>query len=1640
MKTLILSLKQSLFWILFIVAFNSFSQTVLYTDNFESGFGNWVDGGGNCRLTNPTSLNSGQTVELRNGTGTSVTYTNNINFTPYTSVSIEFIFRVEGMSNGEDFDLQYSNNGGSSYTNLFTYTVGSNILTNTNYSHSITLTDAAYSFSNNSRFRFRSNGNHNQDKVFIDNVVITVFAGPEIDVRGSNISIANNDTTPSIGDNTDYGNVNVGSIVTKVFTIHNTGSGSLNISGITLSNNTDFAITGTPYSSPVAGGNSTSFNLRFKTLTVGTKTTTVTITNNDTDEGTYSFLVRAGAEQNFFDSDGDGVYDNVDIDDDNDGIVDSEEELACKSSPTATSVNYKFLNETFGTGTGRTTINTNNYAATTSYCYEDGTTGTNTAACPFMSSRILDDGEYTVVSKITGTVASDPENIHGDLAWTNAPDHTPGDTNGRMAVFNASFTPGVFYETNITGVLSNIPITYSFWAMNIMSQAYYPGTIHPNITVQFLDFSGNILATINTGPFGRCSGGTSDNSCSQNVWKQFTTSVNLGDITDFKVRFINNASGGGGNDLAIDDIVIAQTLCDTDGDGVADVFDLDSDNDGIPDVVEAGLGNYSEGKATLTNTIGWVDTNGNGMLDLAEGHITLDSDGDGRPNYLDLDSDNDAIFDVDESGAGNTADVKFQNGDGDIDGDGVGDGPDSDSVRLKDFDSDGTTETFTDGILDIYDYYNGSSFAAAYGNSNQGSGYTYFVKDSDNDGIPDYIDITSDGSTYDISHTLYASLDTNNDGRVDGSGDADKDGILDLFDTNDALFGSPRDLDRKLHLYFDGRNDYAQDVSVINGWGEVSMMGWIKIDPTGTGVQRVMGQNQFYLELQSNRTMRVVANGNLLTSARLTTNRWTHVAATYSSSSGLLKLYINGAEVGSTSVSGSLPSDSALLTLGKNATANNRYFQGFMEEVRIFNKALSADEIQKMVYQEIQNNGGTVRGAIIPRDITNYISATNIVPLNWSSLKRYYRMDTYKGDIIDDLSTAAIDVSSGARIYNTKIIDYQNAPLPFVTNQSGTLSTAVNVTADGVFGNDAITYDWSIVHVKDKGINYSGTQKHLGLIINQLDASSTPIDFNVQGDSELNVSWYLKVDGTINLEGESQLVQGDDSVLDVSSRGKLQKNQQGTADKFTYNYWSSPVGVSNTTTNNNSYRVRDVMKDGPNNINWLTSGYNGTNTSPVGIADYWIWKFANLPDDSYASWQHVRSTGTMRAGEGFTMKGPGTGSILTPQQYLFTGKPNNGNIDLTLNAGNDYLVGNPYPSAIDADKFIIDNGPVIAGNGSTTGTLYFWEHWGGGSHNLGDYQGGYATYNLSGGTPSASLGTNDPDVGTGGVPTKVPGRYIPVSQGFFVVAEGAGGTIKFRNSQRIFMPEGTANSVFVRSAENATTTNYNPDGEDLRMKFRIGFNSVNTIHRQLLLTVDDNATIDIDWGYDAAHIDEQMDDMYWMINSEKFNIQGVDTITEASIVPLGLHLRDGGQTKISIDHLENVPDDVNIFVHDKITNIYHNLRQQGDYVFNLAPGTYLDRYEITFREGSALGVDENDLTALEVYYANAMESIVLVNPTLREIKSVEMFNLLGQSVVTIKPIENVTYSEYKVKNLSVGTYIVKMITDHGTTSKKVLVK
>ena len=82
---------------------------------------------------------------------------------------------------------------------------------------------------------------------------------------------------------------------------------------------------------------------------------------------------------------------------------------------------------------------------------------------------------------------------------------------------------------------------------------------------------------------------------------------------------------------------------DNDNDGIPDQSDSDSDNDGILDQIETqGIG-YQNLSETDINEDGIDEIFGNGIT-------PNDFDGDGVPNYLDLDSDNDGIYDLRESG------------------------------------------------------------------------------------------------------------------------------------------------------------------------------------------------------------------------------------------------------------------------------------------------------------------------------------------------------------------------------------------------------------------------------------------------------------------------------------------------------------------------------------------------------------------------------------------------------------------------------------------------------------------------------------------------------------------------------------------------------------------------------------------------------------------------------------------------------------------------------------------------------------------------------------------------------------------------------------------------------------------------------
>ncbi|MEO0895759.1 MAG: T9SS type A sorting domain-containing protein [Bacteroidota bacterium] len=247
---------------------------------------------------------------------------------------------------------------------------------------------------------------------------------------------------------------------------------------------------------------------------------------------------------------------------------------------------------------------------------------------------------------------------------------------------------------------------------------------------------------------------------------------------------------------------------DTDQDGIPDYLDLDSDNDGIADIIEAG-GADQDGDGRADDV---TDTDGDGLVDIfdvndADGPLVAacrlggdcdvsgststlfdvdedgthdsngDFDGDGLPNWADLDADGDGLLDIYEVGGTDA------NSDGQVD-------YSTPAVASSMLDTDG------DGFFDGVDGDVGNDGVA----ENTGSSYMLSPADTTLDGLPDgaYTMANTDSTGY----PDFLDIDADDDGIVDlieaqetgnyfpplGQ-DNDKDGIDDQFDSNNGVYG-----------------------------------------------------------------------------------------------------------------------------------------------------------------------------------------------------------------------------------------------------------------------------------------------------------------------------------------------------------------------------------------------------------------------------------------------------------------------------------------------------------------------------------------------------------------------------------------------------------------------------------------------------------------------------------------------------------------------------------------------------------------------------------------------------------------------------------------------------------------------------------
>ncbi|OAV42930.1 M43 family zinc metalloprotease [Lewinella sp. 4G2] len=143
------------------------SDVTLTSDNFESNYGNWNDGGSDCVRSTIRPIQGARSVYLRDNTSTSVLTSDPLDLRDFEELTVDFSYYPYSMENGEDFWLQIDN--GSGFQTVATWARGTDFNNNTLYQESVTVTG---NFGANVRVRFRCDASGNRDYVHLDNIVL----------------------------------------------------------------------------------------------------------------------------------------------------------------------------------------------------------------------------------------------------------------------------------------------------------------------------------------------------------------------------------------------------------------------------------------------------------------------------------------------------------------------------------------------------------------------------------------------------------------------------------------------------------------------------------------------------------------------------------------------------------------------------------------------------------------------------------------------------------------------------------------------------------------------------------------------------------------------------------------------------------------------------------------------------------------------------------------------------------------------------------------------------------------------------------------------------------------------------------------------------------------------------------------------------------------------------------------------------------------------------------------------------------------------------------------------------------------------------------------------------------------------------
>ncbi|RED48778.1 T9SS type A sorting domain-containing protein [Seonamhaeicola aphaedonensis] len=556
-----------------------------------------------------------------------------------------------------------------------------------------------------------------------------------------------------------------------------------------------------------------------------------------------------------------------------------------------------------------------------------------------------------------------------------------------------------------------------------------------------------------------------------------------------------------------------------------------------------------------------------------------------------------------------------------------------------------------------------------------------------------------------------------------------------------------------------------------------------------------------------------------------------------------------------------------------------------------------------------------------------------------------------------------------------------------------------------------------------------------------INSSTLSIDDN----DYIEVQNHLDTNGDIIVRPQGAFVQIEDSAtVNASGNITVEKRTAPANNWYEYTYWSSPVNgatIANGLADAQSGRIFSF-----NAQNYLdaTMEVNNDNTAAPGQDDV---------DDDNNAWQSVSSATVMLSGCGYASthnrvifeSSPGS-----PKQFIYTfeGPFNNGIINVPLyrndsetNDKNWNFIGNPYPSAIDADAF-------FTANPDTDGIIYLW------SQNTppSATANGNEVLNFSD-SDYAIINSTGESAGGDGL---TPSRFIPSGQGFFVNYSDAAtpisttgniseGSVTFNNSMRV---RGLSNnSQFFKTANSKPKTTSNSESNNVDNKLWIDLTSNNGAFNQILIGYVEGATNKFDGSrFDAAKTNslERFVSLYSTIkgSDKKLTIQGKNpsdlTLNEKISLGFSTTIHVPTQYKLSINKLQgDFLSNNTIYLKDKVLNKHHDL-STSDYSFTSDIGEFNNRFEIVFKTNNGFENSEKQMKDGVKIFESNNGNVTFSSINDLNIKSVKIFDFLSTPLYDLKGTFN--SKTFELSKLQNAVYIAKIEFSNGATITKKFIK